>query len=184
MPSKAEYWKNPEKWRRAASDYRVANPEWKRKSSREWAAKARAERPEKLEADRAAARKYRATHAETCVARTLAWAHRHPGRYLYYNAKGRAKKLGLPFDIAPEDIVIPTYCPVLGIKIDPVVRGRKGFHPMSPSVDRVIPSRGYVRGNVRVISNRANRLKCDASIDEVRAVLRYMETALQDGEGF
>ncbi len=43
------------------------------------------------------------------------------------------------------------------------------------TLDRVVPSLGYVKGNVRVISFRANRLKNNATIDEIRAILAYME---------
>jgi hypothetical protein len=39
----------------------------------------------------------------------------------------------------------------------------------------MVPSLGYVPGNIRVISMRANRIKTDATADELRAVLRYME---------
>ena len=45
----------------------------------------------------------------------------------------------------------------------------------SPSVDRVVPSLGYVKGNVHVISHRANSMKSDATIENVRALLAYME---------
>jgi hypothetical protein len=43
-----------------------------------------------------------------------------------------------------------------------------------PSLDRVIPALGYVPGNVRVISFRANRLKQDATAEEVAAILDYI----------
>ena len=45
----------------------------------------------------------------------------------------------------------------------------------TPSLDRFVPNLGYVKGNIRVISFRANRLKSDATIDEMRQVLAYME---------
>lgn len=47
----------------------------------------------------------------------------------------------------------------------------------APSLDRLVPALGYVRGNVRVISHRANRLKGDALIEEIEAVLHYMKEA-------
>lgn len=57
----------------------------------------------------------------------------------------------------------------LGLLLDGSRRDRK------PSLDRVVPSLGYVKGNVRVISFRANRIKSDATADELRAVLSYTE---------
>jgi hypothetical protein len=42
----------------------------------------------------------------------------------------------------------------------------------SPSLDRIIPDRGYVPGNVRVVSDRANRLKGKRSLSELRLLSR------------
>lgn len=89
---------------------------------------------------------------------------------MFYDARKRAASLSLPFDIEPEDIVLPEVCPVLGIKM---VQG--SGRESAPSLDRIIPSAGYVKGNIRVISFRANRLKSDATIDELRRVIAYME---------
>lgn len=96
-------------------------------------------------------------------------------KYMIGRIKYRAKKRGIAFDIAAEDLALPKECPVLGIPL--VIGWGQGFrtHPGSPSVDRFDNSKGYVRGNVRVVSNRANILKNDASLGEMRAVLRYME---------
>ena len=43
------------------------------------------------------------------------------------------------------------------------------------TIDRVDPDGGYVTGNVRVISMRANRIKSDASIAELESVIAYMK---------
>ena len=85
--------------------------------------------------------------------------------------KYRAKRNGWEFNLTREDIQIPALCPVLKIPISPGVSGKKGGTPNSPSIDRINPKAGYVRGNVRVISNRANTLKCDATVAELEAVL-------------
>lgn len=84
----------------------------------------------------------------------------------------RAKKKELPFDLDIADIVVPQFCPVLGIQLH-VNRGGVGNN--SPSVDRIKNSQGYVKGNIRVISHRANRLKCDATVDELKLVLADLE---------
>jgi hypothetical protein len=90
--------------------------------------------------------------------------------------KNRAKKNGIPFDLTVEDIIIPNVCPVLGIKLIPkIMEGRKGYYPDSPSLDRIDPSLGYIKGNVRVISARANLLKNDATVAELRLVLLDLE---------
>ena len=85
-------------------------------------------------------------------------------------AKHRAKKQGLPFNIKPQDIKIPEVCPLLGIPI--VQRKGSGTNHGSPSLDRVIPSLGYVVGNIRVISAKANVMKNDASLQEVELLVK------------
>jgi hypothetical protein len=88
----------------------------------------------------------------------------------------RAKCLGIPFTITADDFAIPSVCPVLGIPLHITAgRGRQGYFPDSPSLDRLIPEVGYVPGNVRVISARANLLKSDAGASELRAVLNDLE---------
>ena len=90
------------------------------------------------------------------------------------NARTRARKAGVPFTIITDDIVIPTHCPILGIPL--FQKTGKGGGDNSPSLDRVKPEQGYVPGNVLVISNRANRLKSDASIRELRDIASFYAT--------
>jgi len=91
------------------------------------------------------------------------------------NARTRALKAGVPFAIRAEDIVVPTHCPILGLPLYPTL-GKKGGGPNSPSLDRIEPCRGYVPGNIVVISSRANRLKSDASIEELRKIASFYAT--------
>lgn len=97
----------------------------------------------------------------------------NPDLYLYWSVKGRANRSGLPFDLEKSDIVIPSHCPVLGI---PLFRNTGGKRPTanSPSVDRIIPELGYVKGNIQVISQRANVMKNDASPDELRKFAEWV----------
>lgn len=88
------------------------------------------------------------------------------------SARSRAVKVGVPFDLTPGDLAVPALCPVLGI---PLTKGPDGrAHAGSPSVDRIVPERGYVPGNVRVISFRANSIKNDATLAELEAVVAYV----------
>jgi hypothetical protein len=87
-------------------------------------------------------------------------------------AKNRAKKNNLAFNIELDDIVIPERCPLLGIKIESTeVRNS----PNNPSLDKIIPEKGYIKGNVWVISNRANTLKNDATIKELKMLVENLE---------
>ena len=97
---------------------------------------------------------------------------------LFHSAKRRAKEKGLDFDLTIEDIVIPEYCPVLGVKLKPGIGiGAAGASQKacSPTIDRIDNSRGYTKDNIKVISYRANLLKRDAILEEMRAIADYME---------
>lgn len=117
------------------------------------------------------------------------WAHKHPPAYLravsrqaekmradtpfylWKRAKERAAKESLPFTITVADVVVPEFCPVLGILL---VRQRQHARPGSPTLDRFIPARGYVPGNVAVISFRANSLKRDGTFSEFTQLVSWM----------
>jgi len=93
--------------------------------------------------------------------------------------RNNAGRRGIYFNLTIDDLKAawPTdgRCPVFGYILR---RGRRTRKNSSPSVDRVKNSAGYRRGNVRVISNRANLLKSDATIAELRRVIEYMEGRL------
>lgn len=93
-------------------------------------------------------------------------------------AKARAVSSGIPFSITRSDISIPEFCPVLGIRLD--WHDKRGGSPNSPSLDRIIPSLGYIPGNVQCISKRANCIKSDATADEIRRVLHWIESSLPE----
>jgi hypothetical protein len=87
-------------------------------------------------------------------------------------ARSRARAAGVRFDIDVSDVVIPKRCPILDILLR---RGRGRPSPASPSLDRIIPDLGYVKGNVMVISYRANMLKNNAPPCDLIAVARASE---------
>jgi hypothetical protein len=92
------------------------------------------------------------------------------------SARSRSREIGVDFDLSCNDIVIPVICPVLGIKLASAIgTGAKSGTPSSPSLDRSNPHLGYVKGNVRVISHRANMLKNNATLEELEMILAYME---------
>ena len=95
----------------------------------------------------------------------------NPERCMWYAAKDRAKRFKIPFSIKVSDISIPKYCPIFGIKLE---YGDKTTTNSSPSLDKVIPALGYIPGNVAVISYSANRLKRDASLEDMKRIVRYM----------
>lgn len=93
---------------------------------------------------------------------------------MYYMAKYRAKKKCIEFSIEITDIVIPEFCPVLGLKLENG-SGKGKFANNSPSLDRIDSSKGYTKGNVRVISWRANSLKKDATFHEIEKIYKDLK---------
>ena len=91
------------------------------------------------------------------------------------NAKRRAKALNLPFTITKEDLIIPDICPILEI---PILIGKQNYGN-SPSLDKKIPELGYVKGNIRIISMKANVMKNNATLQELTKfsenILKYMK---------
>lgn len=87
------------------------------------------------------------------------------------NKRNHAQAMGIPFDITMSDLhPVPTVCPVLDI---PIHFGAGRNHDNSLSIDRIDPSGGYTKGNVVLVSNRANRIKNDASPDELRRIADF-----------
>lgn len=124
--------------------------------------------PEKVKAAR---RLYVKNNPEKLREIALRSHHKDPSRKLFQLAKARAKLLDRAFGITRSDIMIPTHCPVLGIEL--VVGGGTGFQDASPTLDRIDNRFGYVRGNVLVVSWRANRLKADATPEEMQMLANY-----------
>ena len=102
-----------------------------------------------------------------------------PEYAMWKSAKHRAKVKGLPFSIKPSDIKIPEFCPVFGTRIEIgrcKIKGKTRAN--AASLDRIISELGYIKGNVRVISYRANTMKSDASLEEIKRLAEWLEGEL------
>lgn len=91
---------------------------------------------------------------------------------LVRSVKQRAKKRGLEFNITSSDLHLPEICPVLKVPFD--LRSKQYTY----SVDRIDCSKGYIKGNVRIISNKANRLKSDLTVEECKLILNDLQANL------
>ena len=91
------------------------------------------------------------------------------------NARLRAEQRGIPFALTIDHLeaILPMHCPVLGMPIRFHVGEGRGPRDDSPSLDCIIRDRGYVPGNVIIVSSRANRIKSDASLGELRAIADF-----------
>jgi hypothetical protein len=70
-----------------------------------------------------------------------------------------------PFDVSVNDIHIPKYCPYLNIKLSTDISD--SHTPFYYTIDRIDSSKGYIKGNIQVISKLANTMKNNATIDEL-----------------
>lgn len=97
---------------------------------------------------------------------------RTPEYKLYHSAKRRAKIKGLDFDIDLDDVIIPEYCPILTyLKLETCITT---VCDHSPSLDRIDPTKGYVKGNVHVISYKANTMKNDGTFKDIKLLYEWM----------
>lgn len=92
----------------------------------------------------------------------------HPAKQLIKSAKSRAAVKGIEFNLSEVDITpLPTHCPILGIELISNVGTGAGGKDNSYSLDRIDPTIGYVKGNVQVISHKANSMKFTATKEEL-----------------
>lgn len=107
------------------------------------------------EKQRAANKRYRLKHYE---------------HTMWNAAKSRARNKSIEFSILESDIVIPNFCPILGLKLE-IADYRNEDN--SPSLDRINPKLGYIKSNIQVISHKANRMKNDATFKELELLYLY-----------
>jgi hypothetical protein len=125
-----------------------------------------------------ACKKYKQNHKDSINAKKRIWSQSYNNRLdkqpqsMLRRARNRAKKNNIPFDLEIEDIIIPEVCPILGI---PLIHQKGGVFDNTPSLDKIIPSLGYVKGNVAVISWKANVMKSNLSIDILESILSYIK---------
>jgi len=98
----------------------------------------------------------------------------NPKLRLLSSAKHRAKKENVPFNLSADDFDIPSHCPVLGIELKYNI-GIGGFRDNSPSLDKRIPELGYVKGNISIMSFRANRIKNNATLEEIEKIHEWLK---------
>jgi len=166
---------------RTRKAWQEANKEKITKQKREWieanrdkarayCKKYKAANKEKL---REKAKKYEAVNKDKITKQKKKYKLENFELVMFRGARQRAKSRGLDFSISVDDIVVPDVCPALGI---PLVRDNIKPCNNSPSLDRKDNSKGYIKGNVHVISRRANTIKNDSTIEELKMIIAYMES--------
>lgn len=107
------------------------------------------------------------SRCKPCKKSKVDWKKQPLEKRIYNRVKSRAKRLGREFDLELEDIQIPVLCPVFQ---KPFIYGDSDW---TYSLDRLDNDKGYVKGNVIVVSNKANRIKNNATKEELEAVLKF-----------
>lgn len=111
------------------------------------------------------------------------WRDRNYEKSVIGTIRDRAKRKNVPMEITSEDIKkalpIDMLCPIFGVKMEIGISKR---NKNSPSVDRIIPKKGYVPGNIIVVSMKANMIKSDATPDEIIKVGKFYKKLLEEME--
>ncbi len=84
----------------------------------------------------------------------------NPISRMLMNSKSRSQQSKLEFNITKEDVPIPKLCPILQV---PLILGKANDYEFAPSIDRIDSTKGYIKGNVKVVSALANRMKTNAT---------------------
>lgn len=93
----------------------------------------------------------------------------------FIQRRSGAKSKGIPFTVEFEEIDKPTHCPILGCELTYEWDEENPYTPNKATLDRLIPNKGYVPGNVYVVSSRANSLKNSSTIEELEAIIKYIK---------
>lgn len=116
--------------------------------------------------------------------KTKAWKEQNPRRIwaatAYKSAKARARKKGVPFNLTIEYVmsIMPDRCPVFDTEFK--FCGNKVSSDVSPSLDRIVPAMGYVEGNVKVISMKANNIKNKYCSEDIFIVAKWLQGIEKD----
>ena len=120
--------------------------------------------------------KYRQDNREKRIEYRKKYRQDNKEKLIVRRAKTRANKNSVPFDIDEDYIkkIWPKHniCPIFKIKFE------RGNLDQSPSLDRIIPKLGYVKGNVQIMSHKANRIKNNATFEELVIIGKYYERQL------
>lgn len=171
--NRRSYWGNPEARKSHRKAYYSANQATERIRMKEYnvankeaiSEQRKEHYQENKDSILAAVRGYQESHRDSML---------YIRKRILINVRHRAKKLGIPFNLTLDDIVIPDKCPVFGTPFDFGVKGGKPS-PHSPSMDKILPKGGYLKGNTQIISHRANALKGDATLEDLRKLVEFME---------
>lgn len=127
----------------------------------------------KLEQGRRAGAKWRATNDRGPYHKEYD-KNRSPAYKLKRSARQRALDSGIPWNIAEDDIVVTPNCPICGTEMR--CSSQRGGTSSSPTLDKVRPELGYVKGNIAVICKLCNSTKGRGSSALHRKIAEYIDS--------
>lgn len=159
---------------KTTEEKRIKNKEWRNKNREhvnEYDREYRKNHPvETKERAKRGQLRYKLKHPNAGKISRRKYIVNHTDRYLLDHAKQRARKSGLPFSLVISDIKIPEFCPHCQKKL------KVGTHKdkrLSPSIDRIDSRKGYTKDNIIIVCWRANSLKKDATLDELKQLVDF-----------
>ena len=107
---------------------------------------------------------------------------KNPYHQLFHNFKKRASFAKVPFELSKENMIEifdngGDTCPVFGFKY--IKDADKNNRDYAPSLDRIDPKKGYTKENTIVVSMLANRIKTDATIDQIGKVYQFYKNIIK-----
>ena len=144
----AYYQKNKERIKENVKNRTKKDPGPSRIRAKEWA---KNNRERKLASTKISYEKMRNNHVKRILS----------------SAKRRAKNDRREFNIDSSDLYFPETCPYLGTEFEQRDTNGKLILQTCYSIDRIDSSKGYIKGNVQILSVKANRMKSDASIADM-----------------
>lgn len=136
--------------------------------------------PERVKAKRESERKRRENPDYVKHRNEMDKSRRHTNEHsiklaILRSAKSRAKAKNIEFNIDVSDIILSEVCPLLNIKL----ASNNKISDNSYSLDRIDSNKGYIKGNVWIISNRANAIKNNASLEELELLVNNLKKKLE-----
>jgi len=109
---------------------------------------------------------------ENYISSKSIWYKRASGLYFKAIAKNIPIGFGSTMELAVYiKSIAPSHCPVFNM---PFIESKSGFNPWSPSIDKIDPKLGYVKGNIQIISVQANSMKRDATPDQLKQFAEWV----------
>jgi hypothetical protein len=135
---------------------------------KDWNKRKQEHRRKNIEKNRTYQKKWRNGNREKILQYEIAYSKKYVNKYLLKGAKFRAKQKGLEFSITEDDVFIPQNCPIFGTKLVFERGVGYGNKESQPSLDRIDNKKGYIKGNVWVISSLANNMKSNSTLEQLK----------------